>query len=311
MTTTADKPDGSLSARRGWVDSLRQSLDRPLTSYYLLVGASGLLLVLGLVMVLSSSSVWSYENYDGDSYAVFLKQLTWVVLAVPFVLVATRLPLPRAEATAAVAEWQQHRGYVDEDVLAFVRDVRAAGRPVGLATNATDRLRADLDLLGLTGEFDHVLNSSELKIHKPAPEYFERAREALGVDAVDERLVRLPPQDEADGVVVGPVPRPFGRVGALERRRQRGRPLVEGRQQAVVRVRTLRLDLLGPLRAGRQHLGPPALDGGQVPEQVGGAPVRARRHTRLGVAPGEHLAEAQGLGADVVEVDGGGQAGVE
>jgi cell division protein FtsW len=92
VTTTAEKPDGSLSARHGWVDTLRQSLDRPLTSYYLLVGAAGLLLVLGLVMVLSSSSVWSYENYDGDSYAVFLKQLTWVVLALPFVLVATRLP---------------------------------------------------------------------------------------------------------------------------------------------------------------------------------------------------------------------------
>lgn len=112
-------------------------------------------------------------------------------------VVATRLPLPREEATAAVAEWQNHRGYVDEEVLAFVRDVRAAGRPVGLATNATDRLRGDLDLLGLTGEFDHVLNSSELKIHKPAPEYFERAREVLGVDAPwilvvddDDRVVR-------------------------------------------------------------------------------------------------------------------------
>src|SRR5690349_15264315 len=71
---------------------IRQSLDRPLTSYYLLVGSAGLLLTIGLVMVLSSSSVWSYENNDGNSYAMFLKQLTWVVLAVPFVLVAVRLP---------------------------------------------------------------------------------------------------------------------------------------------------------------------------------------------------------------------------
>jgi cell division protein FtsW len=92
VTTAAENPDGSLPTRHGWVDTLRQSLDRPLTSYYLLVGASGLLLVLGLVMVLSSSSVWSYQQFDGDSYAVFLKQLTWVVLAVPFVLLATRLP---------------------------------------------------------------------------------------------------------------------------------------------------------------------------------------------------------------------------
>jgi putative hydrolase of the HAD superfamily len=113
-------------------------------------------------------------------------------------LVADRLPLSdRAAAAAAVASWQEHRGYVDEEVLAFVREVRAAGRPVGLATNATDRLRADLDLLGLTGEFDVVASSWELKIHKPAPEYFARACAAIGVEprAVlfiddDDRVVR-------------------------------------------------------------------------------------------------------------------------
>jgi putative hydrolase of the HAD superfamily len=112
-------------------------------------------------------------------------------------LVATRLPLPTDQATAAVAEWQQHRGYVDDEVLAFVRDVRAAGRPVGLATNATDRLRDDLDALRLTGEFDLVVSSWELKIHKPAPEFFQRACEALEMEPPwvlfvddDDRAVR-------------------------------------------------------------------------------------------------------------------------
>ncbi len=103
MTTTAEKPGqvappaghpaGHRGASlRGWVETVRESLDRPLTSYYLLVGSAGLLLTIGLVMVLSSSSVWSYEHNGGNSYAVFLKQLTWVVLAVPFVLVAVRIP---------------------------------------------------------------------------------------------------------------------------------------------------------------------------------------------------------------------------
>jgi putative hydrolase of the HAD superfamily len=112
-------------------------------------------------------------------------------------VIAMRLPLPADDATAAVAEWQQHRGYVDDEVLVFVRDVRAAGRPVGLATNATDRLRDDLDALRLTGEFDVVVSSSELKVHKPAPEYFQRACEALDVDPPwvlfvddDDRAVR-------------------------------------------------------------------------------------------------------------------------
>lgn len=97
-------------------------------------------------------------------------------------LIAMRLPLPEAAAAAAVAEWQQHRGYVDEEVLGFVREVRAAGLPVGLATNASDRLRGDLQALGLTDEFDVVLSSWELKIHKPAPEFFAAACQALGQD---------------------------------------------------------------------------------------------------------------------------------
>ena len=103
MTKTADRPGRVTPAKSsdpGWGAGLRQSLDRPLTSYYLLLGASGLLLVIGLVMVLSASSVWSYEQFDGNSYTVFLRQLTWVVLAVPFVLLAVRLP-PRVLRLAA------------------------------------------------------------------------------------------------------------------------------------------------------------------------------------------------------------------
>jgi len=112
-------------------------------------------------------------------------------------LIADRLPIDTDQATAAVAQWQQHRGSVDDEVLAFIREVRAAGRPVGLATNATDRLRGDLDLLGLANEFDAVVSSGELKIHKPAPEFFERACAAVGVEAPwvlfvddDDRVIR-------------------------------------------------------------------------------------------------------------------------
>jgi putative hydrolase of the HAD superfamily len=112
-------------------------------------------------------------------------------------LVAERLPIDAEQARLAVAQWQEHRGQVDAEVLAFVREVRAAGRPVGLATNATDRLRGDLELLGLANEFDEIISSWELKIHKPAPEFYERACAALGMEAPwvlfiddDDRAVR-------------------------------------------------------------------------------------------------------------------------
>ncbi len=98
MTTTAGERRGAdlPAGEAGWLASTRRSvghlLDRPLTSYYLLLGASTLLLTIGLMMVLSASSVYSYEQYHGNSYHVFFKQLTWVLLALPAALVASRLP---------------------------------------------------------------------------------------------------------------------------------------------------------------------------------------------------------------------------
>ena len=85
---------GPLAAVRTHVShgyaAYREVLDRPLTSYYLLVGASALLLVIGLIMVLSASSVSSFENNDGDSYAVVKRQLLWVALALPAAWCASR-----------------------------------------------------------------------------------------------------------------------------------------------------------------------------------------------------------------------------
>jgi putative hydrolase of the HAD superfamily len=71
---------------------------------------------------------------------------------------------------------------VDEAVLAVVREVRARV-PVGLLTNASSRLPAELDALGLTAEVDVVCNSWELGVAKPAPEAFALAAERMGCEA--------------------------------------------------------------------------------------------------------------------------------
>jgi cell division protein FtsW len=96
VTTTAGDQHRSVDGRLAtWRQSLTRStahlLDRPLTSYYLLLGASTLLLTIGLMEVLSASSVDGYENH-GSSYYWFLRQLTWVVLALPVAFLATRMP---------------------------------------------------------------------------------------------------------------------------------------------------------------------------------------------------------------------------
>jgi cell division protein FtsW len=65
---------------------------RPLTNYYLLLGSVVLLLTIGLLMVLSSSSVEAFKD-TGDSYATVKRQLLWVVIGVPCAWFASRVSL--------------------------------------------------------------------------------------------------------------------------------------------------------------------------------------------------------------------------
>ena len=50
-----------------------------------------LLLTIGLIMVLSASSVYSFKVHDGDSYAVVKRQLMWVIIGVPCAWIASRV----------------------------------------------------------------------------------------------------------------------------------------------------------------------------------------------------------------------------
>lgn len=62
------------------------------TSYYLLVGATALLTIIGLVMVFSSSAVT--EIAAGKSpFNAFAKQAQFVLIGLPVLLVATRIPV--------------------------------------------------------------------------------------------------------------------------------------------------------------------------------------------------------------------------
>jgi cell division protein FtsW len=67
-------------------------LQRPATPYYLVLGASTLLLVLGLVMVFSASSVVAFA-FLGSSMAIVSKQALWVVIGLPLMWCASRLPV--------------------------------------------------------------------------------------------------------------------------------------------------------------------------------------------------------------------------
>src|SRR3954471_7254763 len=90
---TVGRAAGRPSSIRHWYAAAKDAIDRPLTAYYLLLGASALLRPIGLIMVLSASSVYSYEENDGNSYAIVTKQLMWVAIGVPCAWIASRLPL--------------------------------------------------------------------------------------------------------------------------------------------------------------------------------------------------------------------------
>jgi cell division protein FtsW len=76
----------------GVVASIKRVLDKPLTSYHIVLGVSALLLSLGLLMVLSASSVTSLREF-GNSYSIFFRQAVWVAVGVPVAWIASRLPL--------------------------------------------------------------------------------------------------------------------------------------------------------------------------------------------------------------------------
>ena len=83
MTAVDDRPD----ERSGL-----GLLHRPLASYHLLLASTLLLLVLGLVMVFSASSLRSYAT-TGSLFATGIKQATFICLGLPLMFAASRMPL--------------------------------------------------------------------------------------------------------------------------------------------------------------------------------------------------------------------------
>ncbi|MCT9082737.1 putative lipid II flippase FtsW [Streptomyces fulvoviolaceus] len=80
-----------LNARRAW--------DRPLTAYYLILGGSLLITVLGLVMVYSASQITALQMSLPGSY-FFRKQLLAAVIGGVLLLAASRMPVKLHRALA-------------------------------------------------------------------------------------------------------------------------------------------------------------------------------------------------------------------
>ena len=75
-----------------------------------------------------------------------------------------------------------------EDSLPVVRELRARGMKTALISNCSHSTRPIVDRLGITAEFDEVLLSFEVGIHKPDAGIYREALRRLG-DVAPERAV--------------------------------------------------------------------------------------------------------------------------
>ena len=88
---TAGGTTAALAPARDYLVQARERITSPLGPYYLILGAGSLLLVFGLTMVLSASSVTSYASASGSSYTVFFNQAIFAVLGLIAAFVASRI----------------------------------------------------------------------------------------------------------------------------------------------------------------------------------------------------------------------------
>lgn len=95
------EPRGRIAATR---TALTAWLGRPLASFHLVLAICALLIVLGLVMVLSASSVPSV-NDGASAYTVFGKQVVFVLIGLVLFWISLRVPLTRIRALSPVGLW--------------------------------------------------------------------------------------------------------------------------------------------------------------------------------------------------------------
>jgi cell division protein FtsW len=79
---------------------LRSMLDRPLTSYHLVLGSVSLLVIVGVMMVLSASSVNAYLTF-GDSYFYVKRQLLFLAIGMLGAFTIMKLP----QSTLRMLSW--------------------------------------------------------------------------------------------------------------------------------------------------------------------------------------------------------------
>ncbi len=78
--------------------------------------------------------------------------------------------------------WLGSNWRVDQAVVDMVRDLEAAGTTTVVFSNASSKLEADMEEMGITTLFSHIANSSRVGLAKPDVAAFEAVARVLEVD---------------------------------------------------------------------------------------------------------------------------------
>ncbi len=100
--TPAATPSGDSNAPRAAVVAVRRLFAAETPEYFMLLGTTLFLVVFGLVMVLSSSSIESYVNTK-DFFTTATRQGLYALIGVPIMLIAARAPISFWKRWARIA----------------------------------------------------------------------------------------------------------------------------------------------------------------------------------------------------------------
>lgn len=102
MSSATAAPGKARQAEPGRVGAWLQRLESPVTSYYVLLSVTGVLVVIGLIMVLSASAIVSYKSSD-SSYTIALRQAQFALGGAVFMAIASRISVARWKTLAVPA----------------------------------------------------------------------------------------------------------------------------------------------------------------------------------------------------------------
>ena len=138
------------------------------------------------------------RHFDADfiadwerRYGMTATTIFSTAFAEPLITELTTGTIPRREwirrigeqigAPDAAAAWGSQPTYADQDLLAFVDELRAEGLTTAVLTNGTDVVRAEAEELGVLEHFDAFFNSAEIGYIKPDPRAFQHVLNELSL----------------------------------------------------------------------------------------------------------------------------------